>query len=69
MELDLDQARRRAKELLRAARAGDPNALTWRGACPVASVEGARNLRMFLCVGAPGAGTGEGSASSSSESG
>jgi hypothetical protein len=27
MELDLDQARRRAKELLRAARAGDPDAL------------------------------------------
>jgi ankyrin repeat protein len=27
MELDLDQARRRAKELLRAARAGDPGAL------------------------------------------
>jgi hypothetical protein len=26
MELDLDQARRRAKELLRAARAGDPSA-------------------------------------------
>ncbi|MEA2395900.1 MAG: hypothetical protein QOJ82_3791, partial [Solirubrobacteraceae bacterium] len=28
MELDLDQARRRAKELVRAARAGDPAALT-----------------------------------------
>jgi hypothetical protein len=27
MELDLDQARRRAKQLLRAARAGDPDAL------------------------------------------
>ena len=27
MELDLDQARRRAKELLRDARAGDPDAL------------------------------------------
>ena len=27
MELDLDQARRRAKELLRAARSGDPDAL------------------------------------------
>jgi hypothetical protein len=28
MEIDLEQARRRAKELLRAARAGDPDALT-----------------------------------------
>src|SRR3954469_10489266 len=27
MNIDLDQARRRAKELLRAARAGDPDAL------------------------------------------